>query len=48
MQVYIVSSAAGLKDVSYSAQDDKFYKTGMDGKKEEWAQSTLYPPTTTN
>ncbi len=47
MQVYIVSSAAGLKDVSYSKDDDVFYKTTMAGIKQVWAQSTLYPPTTT-
>jgi hypothetical protein len=48
MQVYIVSSAAGLKDVSYSKDDGVFYKTTMAGIKQPWAQSTLYPPTTTN
>ncbi len=40
-------SAGGVLDVRYDPSEDKFYKTGADGQETVWAQSTLYPPTTT-
>lgn len=48
--VYITGSEAALNalvDVRYSVDDDAFYKTPSNGTEEEWAKSTLYPPTET-